>query len=368
MAGSWLAVILAVAGVALVWFGRGGRSVAVYAGLTLLGAAAARMVVWESYPDVLGGAMAPLWLRAVGYSAVIGGFVGAGSTARTGRVRWALCLCAWLVGLWWITFEATHAIEAGRGQGHLAGNEAMLVAGGWGLYGLLLAALERRFRHENLRHMARLTLGAALICLTLWALPSTARWAYGQFRAFGYTAVLGAAWVAEALWRRHGEDREVEGIVAMAAGGATGMVAAFESRLWLDVHLFMFEQGAVRSAESLAGEASVRAYATAGAWGLCAVAVAAVGFLLLSPRTRLVAAGMFGVALAYTASAALAPGAPLALQLAALAVVTGGALRLSWLARRASGCRHPWEDRAYRWLPWAAAGVAALWGAMKLTA
>lgn len=153
----------------------------------------------------------------------------------------------------------------------------------------------------------------------------------------------------------------MQGLAGLAATVAGLFVAAFELRLWLDNHLFFFELEVRRTAESFAYEASVRTYALLAVWGLWAFGVAVAGVWLRSSRTRLLAAGLYGCALAYGVVAAFRPGGPLWLEAAGMAAAAGGAAVAAWLARRAPGERLPQEGVAFRWLPLAAAALFVLW-------
>ncbi|HWI52275.1 MAG TPA: hypothetical protein VNT01_09080, partial [Symbiobacteriaceae bacterium] len=270
MMGPWLAVVLAVLAVVLV---RTPWRAARVAGLAALGAAALRMAVWESYPDLLGGTMAPLWLRTAGYLAVVGACLAMAAAywrrSGDGRAFRGLLLGAVSMAFWWITFEATYALDA-RHHGRVAGNEGLLVVGVWALYGLVLALADRWFTHFYVRQSARFMLALGLVWLVLGAFLANARWADPGYRWFGYLAVLLSTWAAEGLLQRHGEDHQMQGLAGLAAAVAGLFVAAFELRLWLDNHLFFFELEVRRTAESFAYEASVRTYALLAVWGLWA--------------------------------------------------------------------------------------------------
>lgn len=342
--------------------------VARWVGLAVLGAAGLWLVVWISYPDLFGGGLLPPWLRAAGFLAVIAGCLAAaaGEHRRGGRLAWHLAGGAHGVAVWWLTFEATLAIDA-RHHGRLAGDEGLLVAGVWSLYGLGLALAERRFSHVYVRHAARLMLGAGVVMLVGGAILSNARWADVEYRVFAYVAVLASAWIAEGLFERYGDEPEVRGLAALVAAVGGVMSLAFETRLWLDRNLFTFETGMARSAAHYAWETSVRGYAAAVCWGLYAVAQAAVGRVLRAPRARLAAAAMALVGLGYLVLGGVHFGraaglVPVPLALAAAAAAVGGGGVVAWLVRRrAPGGRHPYEALAGRLLPWAAAAVAVVW-------
>jgi len=267
------------------------------------------------------------------------------------------------MAFWWISFEAAYAIDA-RHHGRLAGDEGLLLIGAWALYGLVLGLVDRWFSHLYIRQAARLMFALGLIWLVLGLFLANARWADREFRWFGYLAVLLSPWATEVFFQRHGDDHQVQGLVSLAAAVAGAAAAAFELRLWLDDHVFLFDLELRRTAESFAYEASVRAYTALAVWGLWALGVAVAGVWLRSGRTRLLAAGMFGCALGYGVLAVFRPGAPLLPQAAGMAAACGGAVVASWLGHRAVGERLPEEALAFRWLPWGAAGVVALWVAL----
>jgi len=336
-----------------------------WAGLAARAVVGLWLTLWISYPDLFGGSLLPPWLRAAGFLAVIAGCLVAavGEHRRGGRLAWHLVGGAHAVAVWWITFEATLAIDA-RNHGRLAGNEGLLVAGVWSLYGLGLALAERRFSHVYVRHAARLMLGAGVVMLVGGAILSNARWADLGYRVFAYVAVLASAFIAEALFERYRDEPEVQGLVALVAAVGGVMVIGFEIRLWLDGGLFTFETGMPRSAAHYAWEASVRGYAAAVNWGLYAVGVAAAGRALQAPRARLTAAALAVVGMGYLLSGAVqfsraAGMVPLALALVGCFAAAGGAALVAWMGRRAPGERHPYEAQVGRWLPWVA-GAAFL--------
>ncbi|HWI62832.1 MAG TPA: hypothetical protein VNT75_13380 [Symbiobacteriaceae bacterium] len=339
------------------------------AGVALLAAAALGLMVWGSYPDLVGVAMAPLWLRVLEYGAVTAAglafarwlFRKDGAT----RLFWGVLLGVFLLMAWWITFEATYALDA-RHVGRLAGDEGLLVAGVWGAYGLALALGGRRFSHLYVRQAARLAIGAGLAFLVVGAIMSNARWADPGYRVFAYAATVGSAWLAEALFSRYGDDGDVQGLVSLTGALAGAVVVAFETRLWLDRHLFTFDVGMLQSAAHVAREVSTRAYATAAGWGVWALGTGLAGVWLRSGRTRLLAAGMFAVALGYSLWTAQVPGAPLGLAVAAVGISAGGAVLLSWLARRVPGKRDEREILLFRWLPWGVGAAALVWLVLKL--
>lgn len=342
--------------------------VARWVGLAVLGAAGLWVVAWVSYPNLFGAALLPPWLRAAAFLAVIAGCLAAavGEHRRGGRLAWHLAAGAHAVAVWWVTFEATLAIDA-RHHGRLAGDEGLLVAGVWSLYGLALGVTERRFSHVYVRHAARLMLGAGLVMLVGGAILSNARWADVGYRVFAYVAVLASAWVGEALFERYRDEPEVRGLVALVAAVSGVMVLAFEIRLWLDNGLFTLETGVPRSAAHYAWEASVRGYAAAIIWGLYAVGVAVAGWVLRAPRARLTAAALAVAGLGYLVSGAFQFGraagmVPLVLAVAAAVAAAGGALAVGWLGRRAPGARHPYEVLVGRWLPWVAGAALLGWG------
>lgn len=337
-----------------------------WAGRAALAVAGLWCVVWISYPDLFGGALLSPWLRAAGFLAMIAGCLVAavGEHRRGGRLAWHLVGGAHAVAVWWLTFEATLAIDA-RHHGRLAGNEGLLVAGVWGLYGLALALAERRFSHVYIRHAARMMLGAGVVMLVGGAILSNARWADVGYRVFAYVAVLTSAWVGEALFERYDDEPEVRGLVALVAAVGGVIALAFEARLWMDWNLFTFETGMARSAAHYAWEASVRGYAAAIIWGLYAVGVAAAGWALRAPRARLIAAALALAGLAYLVSGAFHAGraagmVPLVLAFTACLAAVGGAGLVVRLGHRAPGERHPMEALAGRWLPWAAAAAFAV--------
>jgi hypothetical protein len=331
-----------------------------WAGLAALAAVGLWLTLWISYPDLFGGSLLPPWLRAAAFLAVIAGCLVAavGERRRGGRLAWYLAGGAHAVAVWWVTFEATLAIDA-RHHGRLAGNEGLLVAGVWSLYGLGLALAERRFSHMYVRHAARLMLGAGVVMLVGGAILSNARWADLGYRVFAYVAVLASAFVAEALFERYRDEPEVRGLVALVAAVGGVMALAFETRLWLDRNLFTFPTAMARSAAHYAWEASVRGYAAAVNWGLYAVGVAAAGRALRAPRARLTAAALAVVGLGYLLRGAVQYGpaagmVPPVLALIGAVAAAGGAGMVAWLGRRAPGERHPYEAPVGRWLPWVA--------------
>lgn len=358
--GPWIAVLCSAVGGALVWMGwRSPRQAVRLGGLFFIAAAAAWMVARESYPDLWGAGMAPLWLRGAGYLAATGAALAAAAVWRQrggeGVAFWGLLLGAGGLIAWWVSFEAALAFDA-RHNGMRAGNETMTLVGVWGLYGLALALAARRFSRIYVRLASRAMLGAGLTLLVLGAFLANGRWALHGYRLFGYVGIMASAWAAEALFARDGDDGDVQGLVSMAAAVSAVLAAAFEMRLWLDRNLFTFAVDANRSAGSVAYEISVRAYAAVAVWGVGALVLLMAGLWLRAPRARLLAAGLSALALGLLVQAAFRPGAPLWLQGTAALAAAGGAV---WSARAARGVAG--ADRYLRWLPWAAGGAILAW-------
>jgi hypothetical protein len=370
--GPLLAAGGAVLGSALVWAGvrranRPGR----WVGLALLALAAGRLVIWESYPDLLGGTLAAGPVRAIGYMVAIAAAFGAvwvyGNRPAGTRSRtfWALVTGANLLTLWYICFEITAAFD-GAHHVRANGHEALMLAAVWGLYGLALAAANRVWPSRPLRYASRALEGAALVLLLLGALMANARWAAPLYRYTSYAAVLGSAWLSELLFERHPEDREVHGLLSLAAAMGGVWVIAFEVGRLLEPYFFLpMEQ--LLSFEQLAWQKAMTTFWTAAGWGAYGLAVMAAGVWLHSWRARYVAAGVFVVAAGYLlVSGAPNPAAPLWLRLASYALVGGGAVGAAALGCRAAGEQHPREGLVLRLLLWCGIVAAVIWAATEV--
>jgi hypothetical protein len=368
--GPLLAAVWGVAGVALAWIGerqmsRAGRASLVIrsVGLVLLALAAGWLLVRESYPTAFGGEMAGEFVRAVGYAVTIGAFCAAaylhGGTPGRSRTLWSLVGGANLLLLWYISFEITLHIDSSRAR--LSGQEGLVVAAAWALYGLALAVADRVRPHRNLRYASRALVGAGLILLVLGALLANARWAWPVYRYSSYTAVLGSAWLSEYLFERTRGEDDIHGLLSLAAAMGGIWVIAFEVVRLLEP-AFVLPMDQLITFEQMAWQKSMLAFWTSLGWGLYGLLMAAAGVWLRSRQTRYMALATLGLAAGYLlVSGAPNPAAPLGLRLAAYAVAAGGLAGAAQLGKKAPGERHAREGLVWKLAGWSVPVLVMLW-------
>jgi hypothetical protein len=340
------------------------RGLLFWLGVALLGAASLRLVVWESYPDLFGNAMAPVWLRAVAFAVTIGGwYAAARGFGRDQRPHWLLLAAAHLLTVWWIMFAITAAFV--NNHAIPSAHEGLLVAAAWSLYGFGLALAERRRPHAYLRMAALALVSAGLIFLMAGALMSNLRWGLPGYRLFAYAAVLGSAWAVEGLFARSDDQLGLHGLVSLTAMVSGFIIAGFEVARWLEP-VFTFAPDAFRSQASWDWEAAIRASWNMIAWGAYSLACMAGAVVARSPRGRALAGLLAGATLVAGIYGAFQVAAPLSLRLPAVAAAAGGAALSAWLAGRAGGPQLRSEPRMRRALWLGSAALLLVWGAANI--
>lgn len=250
------------------------------------------------------------------------------------QLRIALWACAHLALLVWVTVQISGWLHA-PGNGRVAGNREMLLAGVWAAYGLLLFLWGDRFSSRPARLGARFLLAAALSYLMLGALMANGRWALPLFRASAYLLVLAGIWLVEWLGRHHAEEAELQGLLGHAALLCGAWTVGFEALRWTEP-LLTLPDGHWPTAQWLRWGDGVRAYAMGGGLGLYALATMAAGVRISSARTRVLAAALFALALGALLQHGL-PGlqAPWPLRLFAFAALVPGAGLAGWMGLQA---------------------------------
>lgn len=256
--------------------------------------------------------------------------MGKGKVALTGLFGCVALLTALLT---W-AFDGAH-------NGRIAGNEALALAGAWGLSGGVAAWLRSRGGPTELRNGARILFAAGLLYLLLGALLGNSRWAEPWARLVGYGGAIGAVWAGEWLFLRSGDLDEADagrllGLTAAAAGFGA---AAFEVVRWLEP-AFTLEMGATLTPELYAEQMAVKGLWTAAVWAPYGLAVTSAGVRLASLPTRQLGTVMLAAAWTYFGFALLrhgtGPGWLLALSFVSAAACTLGAWRLYRLWPRSS--------------------------------
>jgi hypothetical protein len=382
--GPWISVAWALEAAALVWIGFiTGESWTRPAGLGLFGLAVTGLLTWETYPDLYQVAVTWEMLPGVAqllpgegplqWAVTLAGIALRGFTFLTSigavyaavvayhrfggprRAMQGLASVASFLTLWYLTFELTLFFDTAVPVA--AAHERLAIAATWALYGLALAAVERRLQGAPLRNGARLVLGGSLVYLVVACLLGNAVAAFAPFRLAAFAVVLGAIWLGEYWLRTRGAADETQGVVSLAAALVGFFVGAFEVRQWMGLahSRVLFPVGEV--------------FATAALWGAYAAVVMVIGGRLRSAGTRILGAVLSAVAQVYVLALGLTgSGAdPLLRTLAFITTVPGTYLAV-YLARRSGTGRYPSEAAILRWTVLGAAALTAVWGAVELNA
>jgi|GEM_PF-2166681 len=344
------------------------RSWLEWAGLAVLGLAGIRLLVWDSYPElVMRGA--PHWFIRLGAFAAglpalhVGVSLYKRLSGDSRRQTW-LAVAAHVLTLWGLTWLIAELFD-GRRNGRVAAHEALAITACWALYGLGLALFERRIPLVTARNGARILLGTALSYFLLGALEANARWALPGWRFFTYVSLFGSIWLTEYLCRGDETDREVGGLLSLSATLTGFPVGGFEVVRWTEP-LFNLPPGQWITPALLAWQESLKTYWTVAVWGLYALGVMAAGVRMRSSRTRTLAALMYAVTLGYLALSGMtnmaAPGTVRVLAFGAGVLGAGASV---WLARRTKDQRLALEASLLKALAVASAGITLAWGALE---
>lgn len=309
-----------------------------WAGLLTLLPATGLLLVRESYPHLLGATPSPMAWRAAAFllaALALGAAARAMFRVRGGEeTAWWLTGAAGLVAFWYITLEVTLAYDTAH-NGMIAGHESLAVTAAWGLFGLTLALLDRRWPHQYLRYASRAVMGAGLTFLLVGALLANARWADPEYRFFAYAALFGSIWAAEYLFERRPEDWEIQGILSQVAALGGFFVIAFEIVRWLEP-AFTHPVGVLLSLAEFEWQRSMLGFWRIASWSLYGLGLVGAGASLRSPRTRLLGLGGLGLSLVYGLFlAATNPAAITWVRWLAFAAAVGGTAVAGLMTRRA---------------------------------
>ena len=391
--GSWITVAWAVEGAVLVWLGflTGARQ-ARWGGLVVLGLAAVRLCIWETFPAAFGAPLPGPALRALPFLASVAAFyLAAAAYARFKERRSALgtlVVAANVFTLWYLTREvclhfgqAWYATSAGAGSGAgglglaapVVGLILLTLSCVWGLYGLALSLADLILRRAAVRTGARLVLGMALAFLFLGGFGTAGQDVAATTRWLALGGSLGSVWVAELVFRRRGLDSRVNGALSLAATALGFGAVALETMRFLAPYLTP-ALGQLPSWPLYLWQHSVRGFVLAAAWGLYALLVTGAGALLRSTGAKAAAAAYFLVALALAAFQGVpSPAAPVALRAAAFAILVPGVYLAAYIAARGgrSSATAPVPRPRAEVVAWVATALAAAiltawWGVAEI--
>lgn len=371
LSGPWITVAWALEGAALVWVGfLAGAPAARRGGLAVLGLAAARLALWDTFPGFFGMPLPGPALRAFTFLAAAAGFylaAGAFARFRGGTLPLAVLAAAGnLFTLWYITLEILLHYAGVPGAG---ARPFLAVSAAWGLYGLAVAVADLYFRNPGVRAGARVILTAALLLRAAGApglfgpAPAPA-W----LRVYADVAAVGSLWAAEWSIRRRGLDAAGNGVLSLVAGAGAFAGLALEVLLRLEP-LLALPIGARPSLPVLYWQQSTRVFAVTAAWGAYALLTMAAGVWLRSSATRVLSAILLLVTLVFAGAAgapnlAAAPG----WRLAAFALAVPGAYLAAFLAARTPDLRPEHEKTAVTAAALGAALLTAWWGGAEVYA
>lgn len=174
-----------------------------------------------------------------------------------------LTVGAHLIALWLITYAV---IDRTRGTVS-TGEEELLIASAWGLYGLILVLTAPLFsRRPSWLAVGQSVLAFAISFLLIGGLMANARWAGPLYRFGAYAGVPGAILVAAWVRHRRGELTDPDRLLAAAAVALGFGLCSFEVRRWLEP-LFTYPNGSMVSPEQLARDQNLQSLWTLGLWG-----------------------------------------------------------------------------------------------------
>ncbi len=276
--------------------------------LLLLLMAGVRMVTLDSFPALFDstlfrGSLADELVRDAGFIATVMGWFFALWTARHSPdwepIRRLTTVGAHFLALWAITYSIAEAITITRGAAS-SGNEALLIAGAWGIYGFLVLLSGPFFPDLPWKPVGQAVLMVAMGYMLLGGVMANGRWADWSVRLISYAAVLGSPLLSAWLESRRGNLDEADRYLSLVAAALGFTLISFEVVRWTEP-AFTYARGTVVSSERLQWQRDVISKISMGLWALYGLVVIGVGRLLRSRAVRvmgrvmLFATALFGL-------------------------------------------------------------------------